>query len=197
MTSDVVPIGTDPRPLYRPWNRQRVITDIAEGRMTQAEIGRKYGVTQPSISDFIDRHYDEITDRRQHLQDQFHGLWIADKAARVGVLQQQAEGAEELMAMALAMAREAARRGVTVAELIEGAEEDQHGGVSNDLVKLETEQDKMAAAAMANFLKLQKSQREAMRGAAEELAQLPNRPTVSIQTERIEHVYVGVEMDDV
>ena len=199
MTTDIVrrPVGGGPGPLERPWNRVRVIADLAEGAMTQAEIGAKYGVTQGAVSQFLDRNRDEIESKRRHLNDQFHGLWIADKVARVGVLQQQAEGAEVLMAMALELVKEAARRGVRVGELLEGAEGDGDGAAGSDLVKLETEQDKVANTALTNYLKLQKSQREAMRNVAEELAQLPNRPTVQIQTERIEHVYVGIDMDDV
>lgn len=164
--------------------------------MSMTEVARKFEVTQQAVSLFADRHADAIDEKRRHLEDEYYGLWIADKRRRVAVLQQQAEGAEDLMAMAMELAREAARRGVTVGEMLEGAEGGE-GAAGADLVKLETEQDKLAAGAMTNYLKLQKSQREAMRNVAEELAQLPNRPTVSIQTERIEHVYVGVDMDDV
>lgn len=201
MSADVQPrvpqIGGNRGVLDRPWNRVRVIADLAEGTMTQAEIGRKYGVTQSSVSEFADRHHAEVESKRAHLADEFHGMWIADKRARVAVLQQQVEGAELLMAMALELVREAARRGVKVGELLESAEDEGAALSGAELAKLETEQDKVANTALGNYLKLGKGQREAMRNVAEELAQLPNRPTVQIQTERIEHVYVGIDMDDV
>lgn len=64
---------------------------LAVGEWTQEELAERFGVTQPAISLFKKRYAVEITQVKENLEDQFAGLWIARKEARVAELEDVAE----------------------------------------------------------------------------------------------------------
>lgn len=73
------------------WQIHEVCRELATGDMTQAAIGRKYGVTRQAINDFARRHARVIDEIRADLDDDFAGLWIADKRNRISALQREYE----------------------------------------------------------------------------------------------------------
>jgi hypothetical protein len=77
--------------LERGWRRTALIRDLAAGEATQVELAVKYGVTQPSVSAFRDRHEREIDAVRTQLDDKWAALWAADKFNRVAELQSDIE----------------------------------------------------------------------------------------------------------
>lgn len=65
------------------WERRQLCRELAAGEMTGAALARKYGVTRQAISAFRKRHAREIDEIKADLNDQFRGLWIASKEARI------------------------------------------------------------------------------------------------------------------
>lgn len=78
-------------PLERAWVRNKLIRELAAERLSHAKLAEKYGVTDVSISNFKKRHLTEIEEVRADLEDQFAGLWIANKAARLAELEQDVD----------------------------------------------------------------------------------------------------------
>lgn len=83
-------------PLERGWNKRKLIREAAQMELTQTELAAKYGVTQSAISHFIQRHADEIEAVKREIENEFAGLWIAKKEARLAELQQDVEDINEL-----------------------------------------------------------------------------------------------------
>jgi predicted transcriptional regulator len=73
--------------LERGWAKSRLILELAQQEKTQVQLAREYGVTQGSVSEFATRHADEITHQRSKIEDEWIGLWIADKRNRVAEAQ--------------------------------------------------------------------------------------------------------------
>lgn len=73
------------------WARKSVIRDLAAAEKSQNQIAAEYGVSQGSVSEFAARHRDEIERHRQHLDDEWYGLWIAQKRHRVAEYQADVE----------------------------------------------------------------------------------------------------------
>ncbi len=69
---------------------------LAEGRLTQGEIGAACGVSQPAISKFAREHAEEIQRLRENANAAMSQLWIADQTARVEQLQGHVEQLIEL-----------------------------------------------------------------------------------------------------
>lgn len=79
------------RPLEKPWNRRKLIHELARGDQTVTALAEAYGVTQSAVSQFRDRHITEVLEVRQNLEDEFAGMWIASKRERLAVYQEDAE----------------------------------------------------------------------------------------------------------
>jgi hypothetical protein len=90
MSSDVE------RSVYSPraWERRTLCRELALGEVTKAALGRKYGVTGQAISAFAKRYAAEIDAIRAQLDDEFAGLWIASKEARLAQYQDDYEASE-------------------------------------------------------------------------------------------------------
>lgn len=73
--------------LENPLTRRILQQDIAHGGTSQAELAKKYGVDPSSISDFAARHAATIQQIRDDAANEFAGLAIARKAARLEVYQ--------------------------------------------------------------------------------------------------------------
>lgn len=93
--------------------RQRLIRELATGEHTQAELGRRHGVSRQAVSAFAAKHAERIADVASRLDDEFAGLWIASKTARIAELEAQVDRLTEL----LTDPEVAARANVGVAEV--------------------------------------------------------------------------------
>ena len=71
--------------LENPLTRRVLQQDLAHGGQSQEALGKKYGVTQQAISDFAERHAAAIQQIRDDAENEFAGLAIAQKAARLEV----------------------------------------------------------------------------------------------------------------
>jgi hypothetical protein len=83
----------DEQPGIRPWMRAQVWHELAEGRMTRAQIARKYRVDRAVITRFAQRWSAEVDAARERLDDQYAGLWSAQKVNRIMALQCEYEAA--------------------------------------------------------------------------------------------------------
>lgn len=77
--------------LEQAWIRRQLILELAVDNETRSALADKYDVDQSAISHFATRHRAEIDDRRGKLDDEFFGLWIADKVNRVAEYQDDVE----------------------------------------------------------------------------------------------------------
>lgn len=94
---ELTPVArSDSRParkghLERGWVKHRLIRDFALGEKTGRELAEIYGVSQNSISAFKKRYALEIEEVRNNLADEYAGVWVANKLARIQEYQQAAE----------------------------------------------------------------------------------------------------------
>ncbi len=72
---------------------REVVRLLAAGDLSQTEIAKRYGVAQPSVSQFARKHAEEIRQVREAMDDEFAGMAIASKVNRVRLLQEIAEQA--------------------------------------------------------------------------------------------------------
>jgi hypothetical protein len=79
----------------RSWERRTLCRELALGEISKAALGRKYGVTGQAIGQFAKRHAREIDQIRAQLDDEFAGLWIASKEARMAQYQEDYEASQE------------------------------------------------------------------------------------------------------
>lgn len=77
--------------LERGWVKHRLIRDFALGDKTGRELSDIYGVSQTSISAFKKRYMLEIDEVRNNLADEYAGVWVAQKMARIQEYQIAAE----------------------------------------------------------------------------------------------------------
>ena len=80
--------GGKRRPLENPLNRRKLIRQLAATDLKHDELAAEYGVDRTSVSRFRKRHEQEIEAVRADHLDEFAGLLIADKAARLSVYEQ-------------------------------------------------------------------------------------------------------------
>lgn len=66
--------------------RRQIVRELALGGFTQQVLADKYGVSQPAIAQFKARNADEIEAVRANADDEFAGILIAQKAARLASL---------------------------------------------------------------------------------------------------------------
>ena len=88
---DAVPEVNGSAKRIAPWLRRTLCRELAAGEVKRAALARKYGVTPAAITLFAKRHGAEIDAIKRDLDDQFAGLWIADKAARIATYQADLE----------------------------------------------------------------------------------------------------------
>lgn len=75
----------------------KLIRELATGEHTQSDLAARYGVDQSAISLFRSRHAERIADVAARLDDEFAGLWVAEKAARIATYQEQIEHVADLL----------------------------------------------------------------------------------------------------
>ena len=66
-----------------PFERRKLQRAIADGERTRSQIARDYGVSASYVTQFAKRYALEIDRIKAALDDQFAGLWIADKESRM------------------------------------------------------------------------------------------------------------------
>lgn len=71
--------------------RVRLIHDLALDAWTERDLADQYGVAQPSIWEFKQRHAHQIATARGEIENYFAGLWISDKTARLAELEDDVE----------------------------------------------------------------------------------------------------------
>jgi len=71
--------------------RLRLQRELAAGEKTYEELALEFDVTEDTISNFSKRYKLEIETIRRELADEFAGLWIAKKEARLAEFQQDVE----------------------------------------------------------------------------------------------------------
>lgn len=79
------------RNLEMPWNKSKLIAELAMGQKSQQQLAVDYGCTRSAIAMFKQRHLSAIEERAEQTTDDFVDLWIADKRGRLATLQQAAE----------------------------------------------------------------------------------------------------------
>lgn len=77
--------------LERGWVKHRLIRELALGERKNVELAAQYGVSPTSISNFKRRYGLEIEEVRNALADEYAGVWVAQKLARIQEYQQAAE----------------------------------------------------------------------------------------------------------
>ena len=86
-----------PYTLEHPSVRVDLIRELAEGKHTQQQLADKYDVTQPAISDFARRHRLRIEEVRRSVDQEYAGVWVADKRKRVEEYLSQIEYCRSLL----------------------------------------------------------------------------------------------------
>lgn len=94
--------------------RVRLIRELALGEQTKAQLARRYGVSRQAVGEFAARHAARIEQVAARLDDEFAGIELANKVARVAVLNDQVLADLEL----LADPETAAKAGVQRAEMV-------------------------------------------------------------------------------
>lgn len=79
--------------------RIQLIRQLATGEYTQAALADMHGVVPSAIAQFIKREKLAIAQVREKLDDDFAGLWIANKAARLAEREQYIEDLNEIEAL--------------------------------------------------------------------------------------------------
>lgn len=69
--------------LEYPWNRNALIRDLAIGNVTQSQLAIEFACSPSAITDFKQRHQDEINAVTNQLADEYAGLRLAEKAQRI------------------------------------------------------------------------------------------------------------------
>lgn len=77
--------------------RVKLIRELALGEETQAALARRYNVTPQSMWEFKERHAERIEQVRARIDDEFVGIELASKVARVAILNDQVLKAVELL----------------------------------------------------------------------------------------------------
>lgn len=95
--------------------RLQVMRELAVGELSQSAMGEKYGVTQQAISEFGKRYETEIAEIKADLANEFAGILIAQKAARLAAY-------EELAAIALTRTPKVGNNGKVVQRVNEDGE---------------------------------------------------------------------------
>jgi len=87
-----------PKVILRGHRLARLLRELAEADKPQSALARKYGVSQPRISQINTEHRERIEAIRADIDNEFAGLWIADKSNRLEYYQADLESINEKLA---------------------------------------------------------------------------------------------------
>jgi transposase-like protein len=159
-----------PRPLEQGHIRWKLIRELGQQELTVTELAARYDVTPGAISQFRDRHQAEVDAVKADIENEFAGLWIASKSARLA----EYAADVELINEAIRTTVEAELSPAAVAELEEA-------GI--DVGKID-------AALMA-------AKHRALRSVAEELGHLPTKVQMQVdQVTRVHYTVAGMDPED-
>ena len=82
--------------LTRAWVKQELIRELAVGKISQTDLAARYGVGPSAVAEFKRRHAVDVERARDSLNDEWVGLWVADKRNRLAGLQAQIENLEDM-----------------------------------------------------------------------------------------------------
>jgi hypothetical protein len=82
-------------PLSRGWVKHKLIHEIARDEKSTSQLAEEYGVTPSAISQFKTRHRTQIDEVKADIENEFAGLWIAQKKARLAEYQHDADRISE------------------------------------------------------------------------------------------------------
>lgn len=74
-----------------------LIRELAEGALNQTELGEKYGISNARVSQINSEERERIEAMRADLDNEYAGIWIADKANRVRTYDALAERLTEAL----------------------------------------------------------------------------------------------------
>lgn len=173
-------MSTKPRDfLERPGQvRFSLQRDIAEGKLSPAELRAKYNASSAGIRDFGNRHAAVIAEMRANLEDKLAGLWVADKQKRVAAYMADIELVDSETERVLTGRDEAMSEGAARA-----LEADEDGELLDVQLTVATD-----------LGRLSRIKHRALRSVAEELGQLPTRMVVKSEGGGAVHVY-GADVD--
>lgn len=66
-----------------PADRLDLIRALAAGDARRSDLARRYGISRPYVTQFAQENARQIDAVRRDLDNEFAGLWIADKAKRI------------------------------------------------------------------------------------------------------------------
>lgn len=78
-------------PLERGHVRYKLVHELARGEKPRAQLATEYGVVPSAITQFADRHQTEIDEVKADIENEFAGLWVADKKRRIAEYQADIE----------------------------------------------------------------------------------------------------------
>lgn len=74
-----------------PHQKLQLLRELADGKMSGAQLAEKYGVSTTRIYGIRDENKERIEAIKADYENAFAGLWIAQKENRIAVYQEQAE----------------------------------------------------------------------------------------------------------
>ncbi len=73
--------------LTKAWVRTELIRSLAEGKISQTDLAKRYGVGQSGIAEFKRRHAVDIERLKDSLNDEWADLWATKKRNRIAELE--------------------------------------------------------------------------------------------------------------
>ena len=93
LDKDAVKPGPPGVPVMSRSDRRHLVRELATGELTRSALARKYRVTPAAITQFAKRHATEIQEIKKNLEDDYAGLWIAQKEQRINAYQEDYDAA--------------------------------------------------------------------------------------------------------
>lgn len=72
--------------------KRKLLLELADDKKTLVQLANEYGVSQPAITAFRDRHNLELLGLQAKVEEEVNDLWIAHKANRLAEYQSNYEG---------------------------------------------------------------------------------------------------------
>lgn len=85
----------------RGWRKRQLIRDLALGNLTFEELAAKYDHAEVSIRTFARKNKEFIDEVKAAHENEYAGLWIVSKSARIAEYQQDVEEINEVLARLL------------------------------------------------------------------------------------------------
>ena len=143
--------------LERGWRKQWLLGKLARSEGTQQALAQALEVSKGAVGQFSRRHQEEIERMRAELAEQINGLWITNKLNRLAEMQTDVEDINAIVLDKLNAATPTPENPLEPGE----------GG-------------KVQAGATDDLPAWLRTKLSILRGAAEELGQIPNKVTMQV-----------------